>query len=231
MKKSLVIFIALLLFSNHGFAQEGKKMPTRFQAVSLDKASLLQEGKSKMYCPKCGMTLPMFYKTNHAAHVDDKSEQYCSIHCLAEAMASAKKISQVKVVDTTSLKFIDAPSAHYVFGSSKPGTMSKTSKYAFAKKTDAAAFAKEFGGEVLNYEATLAKVKSTLTQERAMIDKKQAMAAKKGAMLYKKMCKPITATFGNPAQAKAYLTEQKPCGQIKGMKLQVIALYLQSRQQ
>ncbi len=35
----------------------GKKMPIRFQAVSPDKAVILQEGEDKMYCPKCGMTL------------------------------------------------------------------------------------------------------------------------------------------------------------------------------
>ncbi len=131
MKKIVLLIAALLMISSNAFAEEmnqemkpemktqqmGKKMPTRFQAVSPDKAVILQEGEAKMFCPKCGMTLPMFYKTNHAAHVDGKSEQYCSIHCLAETMADGGKVTGIKVVDNTTLKFIDVIKAWYVMGS------------------------------------------------------------------------------------------------------------------
>jgi len=234
MKKIVLALAALVMVSSNGLAQEmkamsGKKMPTRFQAVSMDKAVILQEGENKMFCPKCGMTLPMFYKTNHAAHVDGKSEQYCSIHCLAETMADGGKVTDVKVVDNTTLKFIDATTAWYVFGSSKAGTMSMTSKYAFAKKADAENFAKEFGGKVMNFEDTLTSVKSTLEKETAMVQKKQAMMAKKGEMMYNKMCKPIDAKFNSIAEAKTYLRTEKSCGDIKGKQLQVIGLYLNSR--
>ena len=234
MKKIVLALAALVMVSSNGLAQEmkamsGKKMPTRFQAVSMDKAEILQEGESKMFCPRCGMTLPMFYKTNHAAHVDGKSEQYCSIHCLAETMENGGKVTDLKVVDNTTLKFIDATTATYVFGSSKAGTMSMTSKYAFANKADAESFAKEFGGEVMNFEDTLTSVKSTLAKESAMVQKKQAMMAKKGEMMYNKMCKPIDAKFNSIAEAKTYLRTEKPCGDIKGKQLQVIGLYLNSR--
>ncbi len=234
MQKIVLALVALVMVSSNGLAEEmkamtGKKMPTRFQAVSMDKAEILQEGDAKMYCPRCGMTLPMFYKTNHAAHNDGKSEQYCSIHCLAETMENSGKVTDLKVVDTTTLKFIDATKASYVFGSSKAGTMSMTSKYAFAKKSDAEAFAKEFGGKVMNFDDTLASVKSTLAKETAMVKKKQAMMAKKGEMMYNKMCKPIDAKFNSTAEAKSYLRTQKPCGDIKGKQLQVIGLYLNSR--
>ena len=234
MKKIVLALAALVMVSSNGLAQEmkamsGKKMPTRFQAVSMDKAEILQEGESKMFCPRCGMTLPMFYKTNHAAHVDGKSEQYCSIHCLAETMENGGKVTDLKVVDNTTLKFIDATTATYVFGSSKAGTMSMTSKYAFANKADAESFAKEFGGEVMNFEDTLTSVKSTLAKESAMVQKKQAMMAKKGEMMYNKMCKPIDAKFNSIAEAKTYLRTEKPCGDIKGKQLQVIGLYLNTR--
>ena len=234
MKKIVLLLAALVMVSSNGLAEEmkamtGKKMPTRFQAVSMDKAEILQEGDTKMFCPICGMTLPMFYKTNHAAHVDGKSEQYCSIHCLAETMENGGKVTDLKVVDTSTLKFIDASTATYVFGSSKAGTMSMTSKYAFANKTDAEAFAKEFGGKVMNFDDTLASVKSTLAKESAMVKKKQAMMAKKGEMMYNKMCKPVDAKFNSTAEAKSYLRTQKSCGDIKGKQLQVIGLYLNSR--
>ncbi|WP_309497990.1 nitrous oxide reductase accessory protein NosL [Sulfurovum sp.] len=234
MKKVILALTALVMMSSNGLAEEmkamtGKKMPTRFQAVSMDKAEILQEGDAKMYCPRCGMTLPMFYKTNHAAHVDGKSEQYCSIHCLAETMEKDGKVTDLKVVDNTTLKFIDATTASYVFGSSKAGTMSMTSKYAFANKADAESFAKEFGGKVMNFEDTLASVKSTLAKEQAMVQKKQAMMAQKGQMMYKKMCKTIDTKFNSIAEAKSYLKAQKPCGEIKGKQLQAIGIFLNSR--
>lgn len=44
--------------------------------------------------------------------------------------------------------------AYYVVGSSKPATMSRTSKYAFSSQTKAKAFAKEFGGKVMSFDDT-----------------------------------------------------------------------------
>ena len=242
MKKIVLLLAALVMVSSNGFSEEmkqdknqemqaqtGKKMPTRFQAVSPDKAVILQEGENKMYCPKCGMTLPMFYKTNHAAHVDGKSEQYCSIHCLAETMADGGKVTRLKVVDNTTLEFIDVIKAWYVMGSSKAGTMSMTSKYAFGKKSDAEKFAKEFGGKVMTFYAVLDSVKSTLVQESAMIHKKQAMVAQKGEMMYNNMCTPVDANFTSTAEAKTYITTQKPCGEVNSRQLQAIGIYLNLR--
>ena len=146
MKKLVLLLAAFVMVISNFFSEEmkhgmhaghGKKMPTRFQAVSPDKAVILQEGESKMYCPKCGMTLPMFYKTNHAAHVDGKSQQFCSIHCLAEAIADGGKVTGIKVVDNSTLEFIDVIKAWYVVGSSKPCTMTMTSNYAFGKRDNA----------------------------------------------------------------------------------------------
>lgn len=238
MKKMVLLLAALVMVSSNGFSEEmkqykketaGKKMPTRFQAVSPDKAVILQEGEDKMYCPKCAMTLPMFYKTNHAAHVDGKPEQYCSIHCLAEAMADGGKVTGIKVVDNTTLKFIEVIQAWYVMGSSKPGTMSMTSKYAFGNKDDAEKFAKEFGGKVMTYYDVLDSVKSTLAQESAMVSKKQAMMAQKGEMMYRNMCTPIDVNFTSIAEAKTYVAAQKPCGELNGKQLQAISIYLNSR--
>jgi len=243
MKKIVLLVSALLMISSHAVSEEmkhemkpemktqqmGKKMPTRFQAVSPDKAVILQEGEAKMFCPKCGMTLPMFYKTNHAAHVDGKSEQYCSIHCLAETMADGGKVTGIKVVDNTTLKFIDVIKAWYVMGSNKAGTMSMTSKYAFGKKSDAEKFAKEFGGKVMTFHAVLTSVKSTLDKESAMVKKRQAMVAQKGEMMYNNLCTPFESKFNSIAEAKTYLVTQKPCGELKGKQLQAIAIYLNLR--
>lgn len=243
MKKIVFLIAALLITSLNTFAEEmhqemkqeiktqqmGKKTPTRFQAISPDKAVILQEGEAKIFCPKCGMTLPMFYKTNHAAHVNGKIQQYCSIHCLAETMADGGKVTGIKVVDNTTLKFIDVISAWYVMGSNKVGTMSMTSKYAFGKKSDAEKFAKEFGGKVMSFYTVLDSVKSTLEKESAMVKERQAMVEQKGEMMYNNLCTPFDNTFESIAEAKTYLITQKPCGKLSGKQLQAIATYLNLR--
>jgi len=232
MNKILLIITALVTLSSGIFAQEpttGKKMPSRFQAVPMAQAHMVQEGEGKNYCPKCGMTLPMFYKTNHVGDVNGTTHQFCSIHCLAETMHD-KNVTHLKVVDTKSLKLIDASNAWYVVGSSKAGTMSKVSKYAFNSKEDAQGFSKKFGGEVFDFETTLSSVKKNLAKETAMIHKKQAMMAKKGKQMFTHMCRPIGEKFLTIAQAKSYIQKHEVCGKIKGKKLQAIALYLVSSQ-
>ena len=137
----------------HGNHGGGGKM---FQAVPKDKATLLQEGRNKSSCIACGMKLPMFYKTNHAAHLDGKDRQYCSIHCFAEEKNVKKMpIKDFRVVDVTSLKFIDATTAFYVVGSKKKATMSEVSKYAFENKKDAIKFSKQYEGKVVDFQTAL----------------------------------------------------------------------------
>lgn len=239
MKKTILFIAASLMISSNTFAEEMKqeikteqidqKIPTRFQAVSPDKAVILQEGASKMFCPKCGITLPMFYKTNHAARVDGKSEQYCSMHCLAETIENGRKVTGIKVVDNSTFKFIDVISSWYVMGSTKDGTMSMRSKYAFGKKSDAQKFAKEFGGKVMTFYAVLDSVKNTLEKESAMIKQGQAIVAQKGEIVYINKCTPFDTSFNSISEAKTYLVTQKPCDQLTEKQLQAISIYLNLR--
>ena len=205
---------------------KGMKMPKNFRAVPMDKAQILQDGKAKIFCPKCGMTLPMFYRTNHSAKVDGKVEQFCSIHCLVDEMSSGKKMSDIQVVDNSSLKFIPAKTAWYVVGSSKPATMSKVSKYAFAKEADAKEFAKKFGGKVVKFSDVLAMAKKSFEKESKMISKKQAMMAQKGKMILEKRCQKIDRKFATTAEAKAYIKEKNLCKGLKGKPLQAVGIYL-----
>ncbi len=210
--------------------KKGMKMPKNYRMVPFSKAEILQTGPTKMYCPKCGMTLPMFYRTNHAATVDGKVEQFCSMYCLVEEMNAGKKVTDVKVVDNTTLKFIPVEKAFYVVGSSKPATMAKKiSKYAFGTKAAAEEFAKKFGGKVMSYDEALAIAKKDFESDTAAKKMRQAKGAKKGEMLYKKKCKPIEKKFKNVAEAKAYIKANNVCGDIKGKPLQAIGLYLLSR--
>ena len=206
-----------------------KKMMKMFQSVSKEKATLLQDGKAKAFCPECGMTLPMFYKTNHAATVNGKVKQYCSIHCLAEDLQKGTKLTEMKVVDVATLKFIPVEKATYVVGSRKKGTMSAVSKYAFAKKADAEAFAKENGGKVTDFDGALEAAKAEFAKDSKMIAKKQAMMAQKGKMMYGKMCQKTDKKFTSTAEAKAFIVSNKLCKGLNGKQLQAVGLYLKNR--
>lgn len=161
----IIFYLSLNLFrvyatmkygaSSHAHAHAHGMQKELFQSVSFKDATLLQEGENKTSCSRCGMKLPMWYKTNHAAKtVVGKVYQYCSIHCMAEHKHS-EATSDEQVVDVTSLKFIDAHQAFYVIGSSKKATMSKVSKYAFASKEDAMKFIEANGGTLATYDEAL----------------------------------------------------------------------------
>ncbi len=207
------------------------KAKGNFRAVAKDKVEILQEGKNKMYCSICGMTLPMFYKTNHAATDEHgHTHQYCSIVCEVEdAVKNGTKLHDHKVVDNTTLKFIDANKAFFVVGSKKPGTMSAVSKYAFGTKEAAGKFAKMNGGKVMNFDELYKMVEQNLAKDMAATKKRQAKAAAKGKMIYTKMCKQTDKRFTNVADAKSFLTSSGICGKIKGKKHQQVALYLSGR--
>lgn len=206
-----------------------KKMKKMFQTVSAEEATLLQEGDAKTFCPNCGMALPMYYKTNHAATVDGKVKQYCSIHCLSEDIEKGFNLKDIKVVDVRSLKFIDAEKAYYVVGSGKHGTMTMTSKYAFADKSDAEAFAKENGGELMDFASALKKAQEDFSGDSKMIGQKQGKMRMMGEKLYAEKCQHTDKKFASTAEAKAFILSNKLCQGLNAKQLQAVGLYLGSR--
>ena len=128
----------------------------RYQSVTAKEATLVQKGKQKNSCIICGMDLKTFYKTSYSAETKNRTKkQYCSLHCVVHDNEINKTdLLNLKAVDISTLKLIPANSAYFVVGSSKPATMSRVSKYAFAKKADAKKFSKKFGGKVMNFYDT-----------------------------------------------------------------------------
>jgi len=130
-----------------------KHMGKRFQSVPETKAKIVQRGEHREACAICGMHLATFYKTNHAATLKNGSKrQYCSLHCVVHDNEINKTdLANLQVIDAKTLRFIPALNAYYVVGSNRPATMSKTSKYAFAKQSDAKSFAKTYGGKLMKF--------------------------------------------------------------------------------
>ena len=230
MKKITILLLTLFAIGVTLNANEMKKTKMAYQAVPAEQATILQKGEEKSYCPICGMTLSMFYKTNHAAKDGENHKQYCSVHCMVEDVElNGAKLSDMKVVDNKSLKFISVKDAFYVVGSSKPGTMTMLSKYGFANLKDAKAFQEKNGGEIKNFDEVYAVVAKNIKKEKEAIAKKQAKMAKLGEKLYTKMCKKTDMNFKSTAEAKAYITKHNLCGNMKGKKLQAVGIYLSRR--
>lgn len=161
MLKVLLASIAALLFSAcANSTSTPMHMHKMFQSVNENQAVLVQQGKEKRYCTRCGMDLVKFYKTSHAAEGEDGHKyQYCSIHCLEDHLQEGVTLKNPQVIDVSSLKFIDATKAYYVVGSKVHGTMSRVSKYAFANENDAKAFQAKHGGEIMDFDHALKKAK------------------------------------------------------------------------
>ena len=214
---SVSIMLLLLLGTSAIFAQ----MP---QTVPADQAQLLQSGPGKLYCPNCGMNLVKFYKTSHAVG----EHQYCSMHCYCEVnSASDGSAENAQVVDFTSLKFISASKAYYVVGSQVKGTMTMTSKYAFADKADAEGFMGKNGGKIMSFEEAQAVARKALAKENQMIAKKRKSAAEKGQKIFETMCGNASLPkFSSIAEAKTHLVMHQTCGQLKDVQYQAVAIYL-----
>jgi nitrous oxide reductase accessory protein NosL len=196
-----------------------------FQTVALEKATITQKGKDKIYCTSCGMHLGKFYKTNHV----HKDHQYCSMHCLVENTKNGDIPKDAKVVDVKSLKFIDARKAFYVVGSSKKGTMTMNSKYAFANEKDAEAFSDKHGGFVSSFEEAYKEGIKDFKQDMMMIGKKRGKKVyKKGKKLYSTKCQKIDVNkFSTISKLKASIRDTNTCGKnLKDGQYQAIVVYL-----
>lgn len=192
-----------------------------FQSVKEDDETLISKQKGKEYCVNCGMSLLKYFKTNHVHN----NNQYCSLHCLYASVGN--KIPQnVQVVDTKTLKFIDAKTAFYVLSSKVEGTMTDNSKYAFAKEEDAKEFISKNGGDIVDFEIAYAIAMGDYEKDSIAIrKKKEKKIYKMGKTLYEKKCNEIDVnSFPNVAVLKDSLKQE--CRTNKDKELQVIATYL-----
>ena len=224
MKKSLGLFILFFafIFTNLN-AQE------MFQTVEAKDATLVKTDSSKEFCDVCGMHLTKYYKTSHTAEFKNgHKEQYCSLHCLAEVHKNYEdKIKNIQVVDTNSLKLIDAKKAFYVVGSSKEGTMSPVSEYAFLNKDEALKFKNEFGGDIHTFDESLKLSKDRLEKDSIALNEKRVPMAIKGKKIFETMCDTkLQKEFNSIGEAKKYLIDNNSCQNLDNQMLQAVSIYL-----
>ncbi len=129
-------------------------------------------------CKYCGMNREMFAHSRILTEYSDGSrEGTCSLHCAAVDLAlnldKAPKTIQVGDYGTKGL--INAETAFWVIGGSKPGVMTKNAKWAFANKADAEKFRLENGGRLASFDEALEAAYKDLAEDTKMIRERRKM--------------------------------------------------------
>ena len=150
--------------------------------VAAGVVSALAQGEDDLQnhpnCKYCGMDRKQFSHSRILVRYDDGTLMgACSIHCVAVDLAVNidKTPMAVEVADFGTKKLIDAESAVWVVGGSKPGVMTQRAKWAFAKKEDAENFVKENGGAVAGFDEVMKAAYEDMWADTKMIREKRKM--------------------------------------------------------
>lgn len=123
-------------------------------------------------CPLCGMDRDKFAHSRMLIVYDDGSEMgACSIRCVAVDLVNNldKAPRSLMVGDYATRELIDAETAVWVLGGTRPGVMSTRAKWAFADAEAAQKYVAEHGGELATFEEALQAAYSDLYQDTLMI--------------------------------------------------------------
>jgi copper chaperone NosL len=129
-------------------------------------------------CKYCGMNREMFgHSRMLIEYADGTTVGTCSLHCAALDLALNldKNPKAIWVGDLGTRELIDAEKAFWVIGGDKPGVMTKTAKWAFAKQEAADKFRQEHGGTVSGFDGALEAAYTSLNDDTKMIREKRKM--------------------------------------------------------
>jgi copper chaperone NosL len=132
-------------------------------------------------CKYCGMDLNQYTYSRMVVEYDDgTSLGTCSTHCLGiELVMNIDKTPRsLKAGDYNSKKLIDAETAVWVVGGSKPGVMTKRAKWAFENKADADKFIAENGGSLSTFDEAMKASYEDMYSDTKMIREKRKMMKK-----------------------------------------------------
>ena len=140
-------------------------------------------------CQYCGMDRHAFAHSRMVIEYDDGTKVgVCSLHCAAIDLSLNidKTPKFIWVADYNTKMLIDAEKATWVMDPAKPGVMTRTAKWAFAKKEDTEKFKKENGGHLAAFEDCLKATYEGMYADLNMIrDKRKGMKMKPGEHTHK----------------------------------------------
>ncbi|HCE68602.1 MAG: hypothetical protein A2X82_01165 [Geobacteraceae bacterium GWC2_55_20] len=152
---SCVVYIGTAVAEN----KPGHMVGHQHGAAVAASESMHADVKKHNACVHCGMDREKFSHSRMlVTYADGSSVGVCSIHCTAIELKAnkGKPVKSLEVADLDSKKLIDAEKAFWVIGGDKKGVMTKTPKWAFARKSAAEAFIKKSGGRLATYKEALA---------------------------------------------------------------------------
>ena len=157
-----------------------------FMAVILThppEAAAAEDQVAHPSCPYCGMDRTKFAHSRALITYDDGSAVgTCSLHCAAIDMSLKidKAPVSIQVADYGTRELIDAETASWVIGGSKPGVMTRRAKWAFASKEAADAFSAASGGDIDAFEVAIKAAFEDMYADLQMIrEKRKKMRAMK----------------------------------------------------
>ncbi|MFA5626462.1 MAG: nitrous oxide reductase accessory protein NosL [Thiohalomonadaceae bacterium] len=161
--------------------------PMQFVPKTAPDANPLDNELSKYTkCPYCGMDRTEWHHSRHLVHYDDDLvDGTCSLHCAAISLSlnidrGPKAIYAADFGSSEKIKpLVNVDKVTYLIGSSLPGTMSKTSKMAFASADAAKAAQQGKGGELGDFNAALRQSYLNFADDTVMIRQRRAERRKK----------------------------------------------------
>jgi copper chaperone NosL len=167
----------------------GVLMLAFFSVGSLALAQSHEDISATPSCKYCGMDRHAFAHSRMVIEYDDGTTVgVCSLHCAAIDLSLNidKTPKTIWVADYNTKKLTDAEKATWVMDPAKPGVMTRTAKWAFAKKEDAVKFTKETGGNLATFENCLKAAYEGMYADLKMIrEKRKGMKVKPGEHTHK----------------------------------------------
>ena len=151
-----------------------------------DTSPLVDELAKYPRCRYCGMERAKFSHTRHLlVYEDDTVEGTCSLHCAAISLSlnmdrGPKAIFAGDAGSKEAIRpLVAADKAHYVIDASKPGTMTRVSKFAYAERAAAETAAAgeaaaKAGAKVVDFDAALTAAYLGMAEDTIMLRKRRS---------------------------------------------------------
>jgi len=165
-----------------GLDEELLGTPLQFMPSMQDPHPLEDELRKFPLCPYCGMSRSheQWQRTRHLVHYgDDSVDPTCSIHCAALSLGLNLDLGPKAIygADAGSTRpvppLIQVEQLHYVIDPSRPGTMTRRSKWAYADRKIAQEAAKGTG-ELADFEQALRAAYPDMAEDTILIRKRRA---------------------------------------------------------
>lgn len=156
--------------------------PMQFMPKTKPDATPLENELAKYpKCPYCGMDRTQWHHSRHLIHYDDDLvDATCSLRCAAVSLSlnidrGPRAIYAADFSSAGETKpLVEVDKATYLIGSELPGTMSRTSKMAFASREAAQAARREHGGKLGDFDQALRQAYQDQAEDTLMIRQRRA---------------------------------------------------------